>query len=208
MWPEAQGEKNDTFNVGENPQYILQLSDEAAARKPTVWVLLSRHVNKQEQEGEQVDDFLTVHLVRNTAKKDRIWYPHGPNTLVNGAYTNNPHVLLRCDISGPEETNVSLVLYQHEKNHDLAYTLSCFCTERFTLGKPPEMLPCSLSLRGSWTEKSAGGPVGSAGFFDNPMYVVTVKEDNLMQLRCNANKTNAGKFVLWLMVNTMVSAYH
>jgi hypothetical protein len=35
-----------------------------------------------------------------------------------------------------------------------------------------------------------------------------VKEDNLMQLRCNANKTNAGKFVLWQMVITMASAYH
>jgi calpain-7 len=196
MWPESQGLKNDTFNVGENPQYILQLSDEAVARKPTVWVLLSRHVNKQEQEGDEVDDFLTVHLVRNTAKRDRIWYPHGPKTLVNGAYTNNPHVLLRYDISGPEDKFVSLVLSQHEKSHDLAYTISCYCTERFTLGKPPDMLPFSVIRRGSWTEKTAGGPVGSIAFFVNPMYMVIVKEDNEMQLRCHANKTNAGKILL------------
>jgi calpain-7 len=194
MWPVSQGLKNDTFNVGENPQYLLQMSDEAVARKPTVWVLLSRHVNKQEQEGEEVNDFLTVHLVRNTKHKERIWYPHGPNTLVNGAYTNNPHVLLRYDLAGPEDKFLSLVLSQHEKSHDLSYTLSCFCTEHFILGKPPELLPCELPLHGSWIEKTAGGPVGSAGFFDNPMYAVTVGEETAIQLRCDCTKTNAGRY--------------
>ncbi|KAG7346312.1 calpain family cysteine protease [Nitzschia inconspicua] len=196
VWPVSQGPQNDTFNVGENPQFVLQMSDDAVARKPTVWVLLSRHVNKQEQEGEEVNDFLTVHLVRNSDKKERIWYPHGPNTLVNGAYTNNPHVLLRYDLSGPDDKFVSLVLSQHEKSHDLAYTLSCFCTERFTLGKPPEILPYSMSAHGYWTGRNSGGPVGSKGFFNNPMYAVTVKEECAIQLRCSGTKTNAVNVML------------
>jgi calpain-7 len=196
MWPESQGPKNDNFNIGENPQYILQLSDEAVARKPSVWVLLSRHVDKQEQEGEEVKDFLTIHLLRNSSRKERVWYPHGPDTLVNGAYTNNPHVLLRYDVSGPQDKFISLVLSQHEKTRNLAYTLSCYCTERFTLGRPPEILPCSKTLKGAWTLENAGGPVGSPKFFMNPMFAVTVAESTTMQLRCSCSKANAGRFAL------------
>jgi calpain-7 len=195
MWPESQGPSNDTFNVGENPQYILQLSDEAVAKKPTVWVLLSRHVNKQEQEGEEVNDYLTIHLVRVNAK-ERVWYPHGPDTLVNGAYTNNVHVLVRYDVTGPQDKVISLVLSQHQKTHDLAYTLSCFCTERFTLARPPKMLPFSKALKGAWTSSNAGGPVASDDFFANPMFAVTVSEGTIIQLRCSANKTNAVNIML------------
>jgi hypothetical protein len=54
FWPKDQGPTNDTFNIGENPQHILTLSKEAIAKKATLWVLLSRHVTKQEQEGCEV----------------------------------------------------------------------------------------------------------------------------------------------------------
>jgi hypothetical protein len=45
---------NDTFNVGENPQYIMTLSKEAISKKATIWVMISRHVEKQEQAGCEV----------------------------------------------------------------------------------------------------------------------------------------------------------
>lgn len=54
FWHKEQGPNDDTFNVSDNPQYILQLSDEAIAKKATVWILISRHVAKQEQEGQEV----------------------------------------------------------------------------------------------------------------------------------------------------------
>jgi calpain-7 len=53
-WPKDQGPINDTFNVGENPQYVMVLSNEALTKKATIWVLISRHVTKQEQEGAEV----------------------------------------------------------------------------------------------------------------------------------------------------------
>jgi calpain-7 len=191
LWPKDLGLSDDTFNVGANPQYIMALSDQAVQKKATIWVLISRHVSKQEQEGCEVKDFLTIHLVRNSAKKDRIWYPHGPDTLVNGAYTNNPHVLLRYDTSGPVDQYVSLVLSQHEKSQDLAYTLSCYCTEPFSIGKPPPLLP-SVCLTGTWTEMTAGGPVGSTHFFNNPMLAIKVTQEMSMQLGCTTEKTFAG----------------
>jgi calpain-7 len=54
FWPANQGPANDSFNVSENPQYILTISDEAIQSKSTLWILLSRHVDKYEQEGEEV----------------------------------------------------------------------------------------------------------------------------------------------------------
>jgi calpain-7 len=192
-WPMDQGPKFDTFNVGQNPQYIMVLSDKAVSSKPTIWVLISRHVSKQEQEGAEVNDYLTIHLLRNSSKLERVWYPHGKDTIVNGCYTNNPHVLLRYDILGPEDKYISLVLSQHEKTQDLAYTLSCYCTEAFTLTKPPKMLPSSCDVRNKWNTHSAGGPVGSRGFFTNPMFAITILEKSEMQIRCSTVKAIAGK---------------
>jgi calpain-7 len=53
-WPKAQGPSDDTFNIGDNPQYTLTLSDKAIRQKATIWILISRHVTKQEQEGSEV----------------------------------------------------------------------------------------------------------------------------------------------------------
>ena len=141
----------------------------------------------------QVNNFLTVHLLRNTEKKERIWYPHDVNSLIDGAYTNNPHVLVRYDVSGPADKFISLVLSQYQKSQDLSYTLSCYCTEPFSLGRPHKDLPFLRELSGSWTPSSAGGPVGKDGFFFNPMYVLNLTEEATMQLRCSTVKTYAGK---------------
>jgi len=53
-WPREQGPTDDTFNIGENPQYVLSLSDKAVKKNATLWILVSRHVTKQEQEGAEV----------------------------------------------------------------------------------------------------------------------------------------------------------
>jgi len=196
FWPMDQGPKIDSFNIGENPQYIMVLSDKAVASKPTIWVLISRHVTKQEQEGAAVEDYLTVHLHRNSSKLERIWYPHGTATIFNGCYTNNPHVLLRYEISGPEDQYISLVLSQHEKTQDLAYTLSCFCTDAFTLKRPPKMLSCSIDLRSRWNAQSAGGAVGSRNYFSNPMFEITVSKKSKMQMRCTTVKSFAVNILL------------
>ena len=49
VWRKEQGPEQDTFNVGENPQFFVELSDKSIARNPSIWILLSRHVTKQEQ---------------------------------------------------------------------------------------------------------------------------------------------------------------
>ena len=139
----------------------------------------------------KVTDFLTIHLLKNSDRKEIIWYPHGKRSLVVGAYTNNPHVLVRYDVTGSNDEFISLVLSQYKKSHDMGYTLSCYCTEPFSLGRPHPDLPCAKELTSSWTLH--GGPVGDDRFFNNPMWVVTVPESATFQLRCFTEKTFAGK---------------
>ena len=200
FWPVTQGPQIDTFNIGENPQYIMVLSDQVVSRKPSIWVLISRHVSKQEQEGAEVNDYLTVHLLRNSSKLERVWYPQGKTTILNGCYSNNPHVLLRYEISGPEEQYISLVLSQHKKTQDIAYTLSCYCTEAFTLLKAPKMLPSSLDLRSEWNIHSAGGAVGSKGYFSNPMFAITLSKKSEVQIRCTTLKTFASRSIFYILL--------
>lgn len=192
FWPKEQGPVDDSFNVGDNPQYILTLSDKAVKSKATVWILSSRHVSKQEQEGSEVTDFLTLHIHRNDVKKERIFYPGGKKCVFTGAYTNNPHVLVRYDVSGPEDKYLSLVLSQHQKSNDLGYTLSCFCTSSFKLGKPTKEQQHSTVINSRWTEDSAGGRVGDESFGSNPMWSVEVPgEGASVQITCSAVKTFA-----------------
>lgn len=64
-WHSTQGPQDDTFNVGENPQYIMTMSDEAVKKKATIWILLSRHVTKQEQEGSEVGWQCSLEFLRS-----------------------------------------------------------------------------------------------------------------------------------------------
>jgi len=53
-WDAHAGPEDDSYNVSENPQYTIALSEEAIKGEATLWLLLSRHVTKQEQEGGEV----------------------------------------------------------------------------------------------------------------------------------------------------------
>lgn len=190
FWPLNQGPLDDMFNVGDNPQYVLKLSDSAISKKATIWILLSRHVAKQEQEGSEATDYLTVHAHQNNEKRGVVWYPGGKSCILTGAYTNNPHVLMRYDVSGPADKYLSLVLSQYKKSNDLAYTLSCYCTEPFALSQPAKGLPLSTELSGEWTELSAGGPPGTRTFQNNPMYAFRVPDEGVsLQMSCSAGKS-------------------
>jgi calpain-7 len=146
-WKKEQGPNDDSFNVGENPQYVVSLSTNAVKRHATLWILLTRHVTKQEQEGGevslstpvscsvsfistaihimfQVSDYLTLHIHRISSSKQRVWYPGGGKCVLTGAYTNNQHVLIRYDAEGLQDKYLSLVLSQHKKSNDLCYTIS------------------------------------------------------------------------------------
>jgi hypothetical protein len=97
------------------------------------------------------------------------------------------------------------VLSQHQKSHNLGYTLSCYCTESFKLGKPQKDLPCFFDNTGQWTAQNAGGPVGTRHFFDNPMYVLSLKETTEIQLRGSTSKSCTVNVILFQLQKTSSS---
>lgn len=197
FWPSKQGPAIDTFNVGENPQYTLHITDEAIKRKASVWVLLSRHVTKQEQEGYPVTDYLTAHIHRVKEDGHRVFYPREGTCVLHGTYTNNPHVLIRYDLTDNSDRELSLVLSQHQKANDLGYTLSCFCRCPFTLGRPKGDFPFKLEVNGEWTSNSSGGPPNRQTFSKNPMFFLRVPgSGTLIQLRCSTTKSYAVNIML------------
>ncbi|GKZ00309.1 hypothetical protein MPSEU_000983800 [Mayamaea pseudoterrestris] len=197
-WPRNVAPDDDSFNVGENPQYIVAFSEAAARRQPTVWILASRHVDKQEQEGIEVNDYLTVHVHRNTEQKNRIWYAgKGGDCILTGAYTNNPHVLVRYDLQGQEDQFLSLILSQYKKSNDLNYTLSCFCTEPFILTRPPKDLPLCIELFSQWTDEKAGGALGTKYAYNNPQFALaTPTGGSMIQITVTTIRTSAICFIL------------
>lgn len=87
FWGKDMGPIDDSYNIGENPQYTILLSDKALQSKATVWLLLSRHVTKQEQEGGEVRAYVK--------------YLYSSRDVNSGAYCHlsSCHYLCRCLIS-------------------------------------------------------------------------------------------------------------
>lgn len=209
LWNSDVGPIDDSFNVSENPQYIVTLSKEALQKKATLWILLSRHVTKQEQEGSEVEDFLAAHIHRIHKPKQRVFYPDGDDCIVKGAYTNSQHSLIRYDADGLQD-KLSIVLSQFKKSNDIGFTLSCFCTEQFYLGQPEMEMAVYQTLRGKWELRcgttsnahslqigTAGGPIGKGSWGSNPQWSINVpKEDTKLQLKCAAMKELAINVVL------------
>jgi hypothetical protein len=145
----------------------------------------------------QATDFLTVHVHRNNEKRERVWYPgQGGNCVLTGCYTNNPHVLVRYDIQDTSDRYLSLVLSQYQKNADLNYTLSCFCSDHFDLGKPARDLTMRTPVSGTWSTYSAGGPIGSKDYFTNPQFAIELSKPSLLQIGVTTTRTSASNAIL------------
>lgn len=137
-----------------------------------------------------------------------MYYPDGESCILRGGYTNNQHNLIRYDINGPEDRLLSIVLRQYNKSVDLGFTLSCYCTEEFHLGKPAKEMVVQRTLLGKWELRcesnkyklkigSAGGPPNSGSFGSNPQWKINVlKENTKLQFKCKAGKNLAINIVL------------
>jgi hypothetical protein len=119
---------------------------------------------------------LTAHLHRNKGPNDRIWYNgKNGNCVQSGVYTNSPHVLIRYDMEGPQDTFLTAVLSQYKRsNNDVGFTISCYCTQPFELNEVVDDLVHVEEFRSGWTRPLHGGPVGRPTFHLNPMFALFV----------------------------------
>ncbi|CAM9123398.1 unnamed protein product [Ectocarpus sp. 12 AP-2014] len=212
-WPVNMGPKNDSFNLGDNPQLSLSVKSSAKSavsgasgsamaaaaggaaaavartQSPTVWVLLSRHVTVIESDPAE-GDFLTMHVYAGTQGK-RVYYPDTP--MFKGIYTNNPHTLVRFDL--PENTgstdkwvDYTLVVSQYEKKREVRYSVNVYCSDTFKLYHTPTAPEHARSIVGAWDQSSAGGALGRPLFYTNPQYAVVLTQKTKVHIEVRAPK--------------------
>ncbi|KAI8912123.1 hypothetical protein DFJ77DRAFT_520421 [Powellomyces hirtus] len=131
-WPPL-GPTKDVFNLGNNPQYSLEV-DVDHERLAAVWILLTKHVTMTEENT----DYITLHVYSGT-NGEKVYYPDTP--FVRGVYINNPHILIK--FSSPVGCNkYTIVLSQHEKSvRALQYTFTVYAMSPFHVQKVPELCP-------------------------------------------------------------------
>ena len=88
--------------------------------------------------------------------------------MIRGVYTNNPHTLMRFDVAAPRSSAqrrrlYTLVVSQHEKTHNIDFTLNVYCTSTFQLYHTPPPPHMVSEVRGAWDASNAGGCLGKPG---------------------------------------------
>eukprot|EP00753_Platysulcus_tardus_P006453 PLAT14223.1.p1 GENE.PLAT14223.1~~PLAT14223.1.p1 ORF type:complete len:818 (-),score=298.18 PLAT14223.1:803-3256(-) len=168
-WPLG-GPSNDRYNLGYNPQYMLEVRVPSEQTKASpVWLLVTRHVATK----SDPDEFLTLHVF-DRRRGLRVYYP--TDCMLQGVYSNNQHCLIRFD--APAGTHrYTLVLSQLDKKRAaLDYTLEAYSSSPLRLRTVPLRLPEEVKLIGRWTAESAAGPHMPA-YVRNPGWRIDVEED-------------------------------
>ena len=83
-WYKNVGPLNDKYNVESNPQYLLVPSSESLQKRATFYVLITRHTDLEEQQGKDVNDFISCFLYKNTTRGEKIVYPNDDNVIFSG----------------------------------------------------------------------------------------------------------------------------
>merc|ERR1712154_22541 len=113
FWSKNLGPKNDSYNLGYNPQYTLDV-DLADSKQNenyddingSVWILLSKHMENSKRHEQDKNDFLTLHVYdeSTTNTRDRRIF-HRKGALHTGTYINSPHYLMRINVENNHHQN-------------------------------------------------------------------------------------------------------
>lgn len=166
-WTAAEGPRRDAYNIGDNPQYKLELlsSDSDAV----VWILLTRHITQKDDFAEN-KEFITVHVYKSDGR--RVFYPDNP--LLEGTKINSPFYLAK--LNAPKGTNrFTLVVSQYEKTNTIHYTLKVFSSTEFRLSPVPVPYTVEKQVTGEWSGKFAGGCPNYSSHSNNPVYRLQIK---------------------------------
>ncbi|XP_020604869.1 calpain-7-like [Orbicella faveolata] len=161
-WTAAEGPKKDVYNIGDNPQYKLELlsSDSDAV----VWILLTRHITRKDDFAEN-KEFITVHVYKTDG--GRVFYPDNP--FLEGTKINSPFYLAK--LNAPKGTNrFTLVVSQYEKTNTIHYTIKVFSSTEFRLSPVPVPYTVEKQVSGEWRGSLAGGCPNYSTHSNNPVY--------------------------------------
>ncbi|KAI5744303.1 hypothetical protein M8J76_001054 [Diaphorina citri] len=167
-WSAGQGPIKDVYNIGENPQFRLEVGGGVGA----VWILLTRHITQLE-DFKQNREYITVLVYKNEGK--RVYYPYDPPPYLDGVRINSPHYLCKIILNENSSRKYTLVVSQYEKMHTIYYTLRAYATCPFRLEKIENPYQHKEEISGEWKGLTAGGcPNYPATYPNNPRYQVTL----------------------------------
>ncbi|CAH1395446.1 unnamed protein product [Nezara viridula] len=162
------GPAKDTFNIGDNPQFRLQVGD----GKGAVWILLTRHIVDIE-DFKYNREYITILVYKNKGK--RVYYPHDPPPYLDGVRINSPHYLTKIMLADTTERDFTLVLSQYEKSVTIYYTLRAYATCPFSLEKITDPFRHIKKIDGEWRGISAGGCANNhLTYSNNPRYRLNI----------------------------------
>lgn len=169
-WKAGTGPIKDAYNVGDNPQFRLEVSSGQGA----VWILLTRHITNI-QDFKENREFITV-LVYKTEGK-RVYYPYDPPPFIDGVRINSPHYLCKMKLSENSARKYTLVVSQYEKMHTIYYTLRAYATCPFKLEPIRNPYVHTKEVTdGQWKGSSAGGCGNHpATYLNNPRYQLVLE---------------------------------
>ncbi|XP_076050460.1 calpain-7-like isoform X2 [Oratosquilla oratoria] len=171
-WLKQTGPARDLYNIGENPQYKLEVR--CGSGGAAVWVLLTRHITEI-QDFKENTEYITLVIYKNNGR--RVFYPYDPSPYLDGVRINSPHYL--CRMTLPEGTHTfTLVVSQYEKNTTIHYSLRVYASCPFSLGKLPDLPKNKFQVEGRWAGETAGGcPNHPATYKNNPVYQLRIEKD-------------------------------
>ncbi|EDV27259.1 uncharacterized protein TRIADDRAFT_37459 [Trichoplax adhaerens] len=165
VWHAGKGPGKDSFNLGDNPQYKLEVI--GGTEKPIVWVLLTRHiVDKEDFANNQ--EFITIHVYKTDGS--RVYYTDNP--FSQGTKINSPHYLAKLDLP-TGYSSYTLVISQHEKTNTIYYTLKVYSSTEFRIGEIGNPYICQKRIVGEWTTQTAGGCSNHPTFKLNPRFKIS-----------------------------------
>ncbi|KZC04878.1 PREDICTED: calpain-7-like [Dufourea novaeangliae] len=173
MWNAGIGPVKDAYNIGDNPQFLLDVQSNGAG---VIWILLTRHITDI-ADFRQNQEYITVLVYRNSGK--RVYYPHDPPPYIGGIKINSPHYLCKVKLDTQSDTRYTLVISQYEKTNTIYYTLRAYGTCPFTLRKIPNYYEYEKEITdGQWSGITAGGCINHPTYQNNPRYQLQLESSN------------------------------
>ncbi|KAL1835651.1 hypothetical protein VTJ49DRAFT_1858 [Mycothermus thermophilus] len=193
-------DKTEELVFTHNPQYsVLSPSGQP------VWILLSRHwqdgeldiLRQRRAEKEHAHDggsrdsslaivskqlgFTALAIYATSPPGTRVPLPDMSHRLHHHLLVDSPNILLRYQPTpGVAQT---LVVKQSELPlPSYTFTLSFFSHQPLTVAPAPPPLPHSLSVRGAWTRRTAGGSPAHPTYYTNPQYSLTLPQPSPVTL--------------------------
>eukprot|EP00795_Rhopilema_esculentum_P014106 gene14106-5096_t len=156
-WQAGDGPIKDSYNVGDNPQYLLTVH--SGDEEGIIWILLTRHIMERDDFANN-KEFITVHAYKNSGNS-RVYYPGNQN---------QQPTLPSEDEATQRNKRFNLVVSQYEKYNTIYYTLKVFGTVRFEIGPVGNPYTSRKRVTGQWTKLTAGGCANHPSYLNNPKY--------------------------------------